>query len=75
MRAGYLIVETRVDRPGVVRIHGTDHQPRLPAGPAQEPDLPEICHVTSFASLDTALMHARFAQRAALSEGRSIGPG
>ncbi|EIC22880.1 hypothetical protein [Thiorhodovibrio frisius] len=63
MQAGYLIVETRVDRPGFVRIHGTDHQPSLPTGPTQEPDLPRICYVASFASLDVALMHAHTALR------------
>lgn len=60
MRSGYLIVETRADQAGLVRIYSVDHQP-APASESTDPAMPRIRYAASFGSLDVALMHAQTA--------------
>lgn len=63
MPTGYLIVETRPDRLGWVRIRGADHPPISPAAPRVESAEPWIRYAASFANLHVALMHAHAALR------------
>ena len=70
MHSGYLIVETRADHAGRVRIYSAARQPTLLAEsqtPASEdPAIPCIRYVAVFDSLDVALMHAQTALRGCL---------
>lgn len=57
MRSGFLLIETRADRPGLVRIFGTDSKSEpVPVFP-QRDDLPKLRYCAYFHDLDAALMH------------------
>ncbi|MBK1723684.1 hypothetical protein [Thiocystis violacea] len=63
MPAGYLVIETRADRAGVVRILASDSPPEPLPRPADTPDTPEVRFVVRFGNLHVARMHAHTALR------------
>ncbi len=62
-REGYLVVETRADRTGLVRVYA-EHRPPIPS-PEQstDPQQPRVRYVASFPALHVARMHAQTALR------------
>jgi hypothetical protein len=59
MRKGYLVLETRPERPGLVSIHALEHAPR--------PARPGLRFAAWFADIDAALMHFHEAVRRSLA--------
>ncbi|NCA70421.1 MAG: hypothetical protein EOM91_09975 [Sphingobacteriia bacterium] len=58
---GYLIVETRSDQPGLVRLYADRRPPRIVARTSTEPTQPWVRYVAAFDALQVALMHAQTA--------------
>ena len=63
MSAGYLIVETRADHPGRVRVHGSEALPEPKATSPETPSAPRVRFVARFGNLHVARMHAHGALR------------
>ena len=57
MRRGYLLIETRADRPGLVRVFGTETETEPAPTFPQRADLPRLRYCAYFHDLDAALMH------------------
>ena len=57
MRRGFLLIETRADRPGLVRIHGTETESEPAPSFPQRDDRPRLRYCAHFHDLDAALMH------------------
>lgn len=70
-QAGYLTVETRADRPGLVRIQGTHTRPAEPRGPPSDRDGVQLRYAASFGALHVALMHAQTALRHQMVDAES----
>ena len=62
-QAGYLTVETRADRPGLVRIEATHRRPVQAAGSPADLEPVRLRYAASFGALHVALMHAQTALR------------
>ncbi|WP_296807392.1 hypothetical protein [Thiocapsa sp.] len=60
---GYLVVETRADRPGLVRVFSTPQNPTPSDFEATDPSRPLIRYVAFFPALHVARMHAQTALR------------
>lgn len=60
-RAGYLIIETRSDRPGLVRLYAASAPPSSLTAGSPDPLGAETAYVASFQSCHIALMHAQTA--------------
>lgn len=60
---GYLIVETRADRPDLVRVFGAAQKPSLSDGTTVDPSRPRIGYAAFFPALHIARMHAQTALR------------
>lgn len=60
-RAGYLIIETRSDRPGLVRLYPAPAPPPSLTAGSPGPSGARTRYVVSFHSLHVALMHAQTA--------------
>lgn len=63
MRSGYLTVETRSGRPGLVRIHTCAVRPPSEKLTAADP---RVCYMARFQDTEAALMHAHNALRRSL---------
>lgn len=62
-RDGYLVVETRADRAGLVRVHATRQKPPDPVDITTDPSQPRLRYAAYFTSLHVATMHAQTALR------------
>jgi hypothetical protein len=60
-RGGYVLVETRSDRPGLVRIRTTREPPALDADRSNDPSEPQIRFAAFFEAVQIAGMHAHTA--------------
>ncbi len=60
-RAGYLVIETRSDRPGLVRLYSAPAPPPSLTGGSPDPYGALTRYVASFPSCHIALMHAQTA--------------
>lgn len=60
---GYLIVETRADRPGLVRVFGAPQAPSPAEIETSDPSRPRVCYAAFFPALHVARMHAQTALR------------
>lgn len=57
MRHGFLLIETRADRPGLVRVYGTETESEPAPVFPQRDDRPKLRYCAHFQDLDAALMH------------------
>lgn len=60
---GYLIVETREDRPGLVRVFSSPQNPTPSDVAATDPSEPRLRYAAFFPALHVARMHAQTALR------------
>jgi hypothetical protein len=68
---GYLVVETRADRPGLVRVFSTPQVPTPLDGAASEPSQPCIRYAAFFPALLVARMHAQTALRRSMLDAEA----
>jgi hypothetical protein len=66
VKQGYLVVQTRPDRPGLVRVLGMNRLPATPSAGARGSDIPVVRYAAAFTDLDAALMHAHAGLRRGL---------
>jgi hypothetical protein len=60
-RSGYLLVETRADRPGLVRIRTTREPPAPATDRSDDPSVPQMRFAAFFEAVQIAGMHAHTA--------------
>lgn len=70
-RGGYLVVETRADRGGLVRVHATRQKPPDPVDIAPDPSQPRLRYAAFFTSLHVATMHAQTALRRGMVDAQA----
>lgn len=68
---GYLIVETRADRPGLVRVFSAPQKPSLSDDTTADASRPRIRYAAFFPALHVARMHAQTALRRSMVDAEA----
>ncbi|EGV16784.1 hypothetical protein [Thiocapsa marina] len=68
---GYLIIETRGDRPGLVRVFSSPQNPTPSDVAAADPTRPRIRYAAFFPALHVARMHAQTALRRSMLDAEA----
>jgi hypothetical protein len=68
---GYLIVETRADRPGLIRVFSSPQYPTPSDVAVDDPTRPRIRYAAFFPALHVARMHAQTALRRSMVDAEA----